>query len=88
VFESFLVVEIQPKGSAPTMAKLREDYKLLKEENRLLKEENRLLKEERDFLREKGLNPVKTGPSTTSKGIQTVPPKTNTEDYFYRSKLV
>ncbi|CAL8326285.1 unnamed protein product [Boreogadus saida] len=62
------VVEIQPKGSAPTMAKLREDYKLLKEENRLLKEENRLLKEERDFLREKALNPVKTGPSTTSKG--------------------
>ncbi|CAL8254549.1 unnamed protein product [Boreogadus saida] len=62
------VVEIQPKGSAPTMAKLREDYKLLKEENRLLKEENRLLKEERDFLREKALNPVKIGPSTTSKG--------------------
>ncbi|CAL8342147.1 unnamed protein product [Arctogadus glacialis] len=61
------VVEIQPKGSAPTMAKLREDYKLLKEENRLLKEENRLLKEEQGFLREKGLNPVKTGPSTTSK---------------------
>ena len=39
MFESFLVVEIQPKGSAPTMAKLREDYKLLKEENRLLKED-------------------------------------------------
>ncbi|XP_051260345.1 coiled-coil domain-containing protein 106-like [Dicentrarchus labrax] len=54
--------------TAPTMAKFKEDYRLLKEENRLLKEENRLLKEERDFLRQKGLNPVKTRPSTSSKG--------------------
>ncbi|XP_051261393.1 nucleolar protein 58-like isoform X2 [Dicentrarchus labrax] len=43
------------------MAKFKEDY-------RLLKEENRLLKEERDFLRQKGLNPVKTRPSASSKG--------------------
>ncbi|XP_035533261.1 coiled-coil domain-containing protein 106-like, partial [Morone saxatilis] len=64
------------------MAKLKEDYRLLKEENRLLKEENRLLKEERGFLRQKGLNPVKTRPSTSSK-VQQGP-----EDAVHRYRAV
>ncbi|XP_070842700.1 coiled-coil domain-containing protein 106-like [Chaetodon trifascialis] len=57
------ITHLSAPTTAPTMANLQEDYRLLKEENRLLKEENRLLKQERDFIKEK----LKTRPSTSSK---------------------
>lgn len=64
--------------------KIKGENQLLKEEIRLLKEENRLLKEQRDFIREKALHTEVA--HTTSKGIYTVPPKTNTEGCNYNLK--